>query len=110
MRNLPKTLAGGSGAELRPNTTNASRDPNGRLLQRKNSDQALHFPAVVMKVVGHATGLTGVGGAFAGGMANTIVEDEEEGDRVGGGGGGGGVSNSSYVRKCPSFGCGWCAY
>ncbi|KAL5490883.1 hypothetical protein EMCRGX_G016076 [Ephydatia muelleri] len=96
---LPKTLAGGSGAELRPNTTNASRDPNGRLLQRKNSDQALHFPAVVMKVVGHATGLTGVGGAFAGGMANTIVEDEEEGDRVGGGGGG--VSNSSYVQPKP---------
>ena len=95
---LPKTLVGGGGAELRPNTTNTSRDPNGRLLQRKNSEQALHFPAVVMKVVGHATGLTGVGGAFAGGMTNTIVEDEEEDG--GSGGGGGGIANSSYIRKC----------
>ena len=93
---LPRTIGG---ADLRPNTTNTSRDPNSRQLLRKNSDHALHFPAVVMKVVGHAAGLTGVGGAFTGGMANTIVEDEEEGGGVGGVGGGGTAANSSHVCK-----------
>ena len=92
---LPRAIGG----ELRPNTTNTSRDPNSRQLVRKNSDHSIHFPAVVMKVVGHAAGLSSVGGGFPLGMTNTIVEDEEESGDGDGDGGGGVVANSSYVRK-----------